>query len=164
MGGKMPIEYKSILSSQFTQNRSFQSNHYQKGEPMALNSRLAITSVLTFCLFNPLAGCTTTILKDKTTHPMESRVHCSGGKWVDDSSIAVLPIPVVAFFVPHVDLHEVEGASALNQCGEPTQVVNRQVSISRTACIPAGLSKIVTLGIWQWCPAHVDWEADVIIR
>ncbi len=163
MGG-MPSEYKIIFSSLFTGNRSFQSNHYQKGEPMALNSRLAITSVLTFCLFNLLAGCTTTLLKDKTTPPMESRVHCSGGKWVDDSSIAVLPLPVVAFFVPHADLHEIQGASALNQCGEPTRVVNRQVTVNRTACVPAGLSRIVTLGIWQWCPAHVDWEADVIVQ
>ncbi len=131
---------------------------------MRLNSKFAITSVLTLVLVNVFAGCTTTLLKDNVTSPIEARVHCSGSKWMDDSSIAVLPLPVVAFFVPHADLHEIQGASALNQCGEPTRVVNRQVTVNRTACIPAGLSRIVTLGIWQWCPAHVDWEADVIVQ
>ena len=111
-----------------------------------------------------LTGCTKTLLQDKVSASPSSQVRCSGGEWVDDSSIAVLPIPVVAFFVPHADLHEVQGASALNQCGEPTRVINRKVTVDRTACIPAGLSRLVTLGIWQWCPAHVDWEADVIVQ
>ena len=111
-----------------------------------------------------LTGCTRTLLKDQVNTTPSSQVHCSGGKWVDDSSIAVLPIPVVAFFVPHVDLNEVQAASTLNQCGEPTRVVNRQVTVNKTACIPAGLSRIVTLGIWQWCPAHVEWEADVLVQ
>ncbi len=131
---------------------------------MGHNFKLPSTIVLTLGLINLLAGCTTTLLKDKATPPLETRVHCSGGEWVDDSSIAVLPLPVVAFFVPHADLHEIQGASALNQCGEPTRVVNRQVTVNRTACVPAGLSRILTLGIWQWCPAHVDWEADVIVQ
>ena len=131
---------------------------------MTTHSSFAITSVVTLGLISLLTGCTTTLLKDQAMAPVESRVHCSGGEWVDDSSIAILPLPVVAFFVPHADLHEIQGASALNQCGEPTRVVNRQVTVNRTACVPAGLSRIVTLGIWQWCPAHVDWEADVIVQ
>jgi len=27
--------------------------------------------------------------------------------------------------------------------------------------VPAGLTRIITLGIWQWCPATVTYEADV---
>lgn len=80
---------------------------------------------------------------------------------MDDSSIAVLPVPVVAFFVPHVDLHEIESAEYLNRCGEPARVINRDVTVDRTACIPAGLTRIITLGVWQWCPAYVSWTADV---
>ena len=33
--------------------------------------------------------------------------------------------------------------------------------MNRTACVPAGLTRIATLGVWQWCPASVSWEADV---
>ena len=58
--------------------------NHRKGTYMALNFRLAFTSVLTLVLINFLAGCTTTLLKDKATPPMESRVHFSGGKRVDD--------------------------------------------------------------------------------
>ena len=36
--------------------------------------------------------------------------------------------------------------------------------MNRTACIPAGLSRIVTLEIWQWCPVRVNWYADVIAQ
>jgi hypothetical protein len=35
------------------------------------------------------------------------------------------------------------------------------VTVNRIGCIPAGLTRIITLGIWQWCPARVSWEADV---
>ena len=108
-----------------------------------------------------LTGCTKTLLKDEVNTSTSAHVECSDGEWVDDSSIAVLPIPVVAFIVPHADLHEIQAESRLNQCGESSQLVNRKVTINRTACIPAGLTRIISLGIWQWCPAHIDWEADV---
>jgi hypothetical protein len=81
---------------------------------------------------------------------------------VDDSSIAVLPVPIVAFIVPHFDLHKVSSEPYLNRCGASTRVVNRDVSVNRTACLPAGLTRIVTLGVWQWCPARVAWSADVL--
>jgi hypothetical protein len=41
------------------------------------------------------------------------------------------------------------------------RVVNRQVEVNRIACVPAALTRIISLGIWQWCPALVTWEADV---
>lgn len=92
----------------------------------------------------------------------EGSAHCSGAEGVDDSSIAVLPVPVVAFFVPHADLHEIKPEEYLNRCGSQPKRKNRKVEISRVGCIPAGLTRIITLGIWQWCPANVSWEADVL--
>jgi hypothetical protein len=86
--------------------------------------------------------------------------HCSGDEWADDSSLAVLPIPVVAFFVPHADLNEIKADDYLRRCGDNTKLINREVEVHKGACIPAALTRIITLGIWQWCPARVEWEAD----
>jgi hypothetical protein len=91
----------------------------------------------------------------------QTGTHCSGSEAVDDSSIAVLPIPFVAFFVPHANLHDIKADDYLKRCGDPSKLINRRVTVNRTGCIPAGLTRIITLGIWQWCPAHVSWEADV---
>lgn len=107
-------------------------------------------------------GCTATLIRDDVKRTAGIDGHCDGSEWVDDSSLAVLPVPVVAFFVPHFDLHKVNGHPYLNRCGASTHVVNRDVSVNRTACIPAGLTRIITLGVWQWCPAHVAWSADVL--
>jgi hypothetical protein len=107
-----------------------------------------------------LAGCTTTLVHDDVKHP-QTGAHCSGSQGIDNSSIAVLPVPVVAFVVPHANLHDIKADEYLKRCGDPTQLINRKVEVNRTACIPAGLTRIITLGIWQWCPASVSWEADV---
>jgi hypothetical protein len=109
-----------------------------------------------------VSGCTSTLVRDDVKRTTELDGHCAGSEWVDDSSLAVLPVPVVAFFVPHFDLHKVSSEPYLHQCGDSTRVVNRDVSVNTTACIPAGLTRIVTLGIWQWCPARVAWSADVL--
>ncbi len=109
-----------------------------------------------------LSGCTSTLVRDDVKRTAGLDGHCSGGEWVDNSSLAVLPVPVVAFFVPHFDLHKVTSEPYLNRCGASTRVVNRDVSLNKTACIPAGLTRIITLGVWQWCPAHVEWSADVL--
>lgn len=109
-----------------------------------------------------LAGCTKTLIKDDVRTAKTSGDHCSGDEWVDNSAIAVLPIPVVAFVVPHVDLHGIKADDYLKRCGgDPSKLVNRKVEANKTACIPAGLFYIITLGIWQWCPTHVTWEADI---
>ncbi len=111
-----------------------------------------------------LPGCTSTLVRDDVKRTAGLDGHCAGSEWVDDSSLAVLPVPVVAFFVPHFDLHKIGSEPYLNRCGESTRVVNRDVSVNKTACIPAGLTRIVTLGIWQWCPAYVAWSADVLVE
>lgn len=107
-----------------------------------------------------MTGCVKDLVRDDVKRP-QTAAHCSGSEGVDDSSIAVLPVPLVAFFVPHADLHEIKADDYLRRCGEPSKLINRQVTINRTACIPAGLTRIITLGIWQWCPAWISWEADV---
>ncbi len=102
-----------------------------------------------------------TLVRDDVKRTTVAEAYCSGGEWVDDSSIAVLSVPVAAFFVPHVDLNEIKGAEYLNRCGELARIINRNVTVTRAACIPAGLTRSITLGIWQWCPAYVSWTADV---
>jgi hypothetical protein len=109
-----------------------------------------------------LSGCTSTLVRDDVKRTAGLNGHCAGSEWVDDSSIAVLPVPVVAFITPQVDLHHVASEPYLNRCGPSTRVVNREVSVNRLACMPAGLTRIITLGVWQWCPARVTWSADVL--
>lgn len=116
-------------------------------------SLLATTSLF-------LTGCTTALVRDDVRYP-KTEAHCSGSQGVDDSSIAVLPVPVVAFIVPHANLHDIKADDYLKRCGDSTKLINRKVELNRTACIPAGLTRIITLGIWQWCPANISWEADV---
>lgn len=111
------------------------------------------------------SGCTTTLVKDEAPPPRASVVsHCSGSEWADNSSIAVLPIPVVAFFSPHADINKVAAEKFLAHCGDSTRLVKREVEVHRGWCVPAGLTRIITLGIWQWCPTQVSWEADVTDR
>ena len=109
-----------------------------------------------------LSGCTSTLVRDDVKRMVGVEGHCSGSEWADNSSLAVLPVPVVAFIVPHFDLHTVSSEPYLNRCGASTRVVNREVSVNRLACMPAGLTRIITLGVWQWCPARITWSADVL--
>ena len=120
------------------------------------------TMSLLLALVLGLPGCTTTLIHDEMKRPVATERHCAGSEWADNSSVAVLPLPVVAFFVPHFDLNKVSSEPYLGRCGDSTRVVNREVSVSRAACIPAGLTRIVTLGVWQWCPSHVSWTADIL--
>jgi len=125
----------------------------QKERLLGWVSILSIISLL-------LAGCVKDLVRDDVKLA-KTGAHCSGSEGMDDSSIAVLPIPIVAFFVPHFDLHEIKADHYLRRCGDSTTLINRKVTINRTGCIPAGLTRIITLGIWQWCPASVSWEGDV---
>lgn len=108
-----------------------------------------------------LAACTSTLVEDPKHQVSADVAHCEGSEVVNDSSVAVLPVPIVAFFVPHADTNEIKAQEYLNRCGEPAKLKNREVTVNRMGCIPAGLTRIVTLGVWQWCPANVSWEADV---
>ncbi len=121
-----------------------------------------VRSILSLLLSSSLilSGCTKTLVHDDMKYPTKG-AHCSGSEGVDDSSLAVLPIPVVAFFVPHWTLHDIKADDYLRRCGDSTRLINRNVEVNRNWCIPAGLTRIISLGIWQWCPAQLSWEADV---
>ncbi|MGR8931239.1 MAG: hypothetical protein ACU836_11395 [Gammaproteobacteria bacterium] len=108
-----------------------------------------------------LSGCTQNLVKDYTQHDDEYTSRCSGSEWVDDSTLAVLPIPIVALLMPHTDLNTIKADDYLKRCGDTTQLVNREVNINHAMCVPTVLTRVISLGIWQWCPAVISWEADV---
>ncbi len=108
-----------------------------------------------------LSGCVDTVVQDTPSSPRNVVSHCEGSENVDASSVAAVPIPVVAFLSPHADLHNLKPDDYLNRCGPETELANRTLTIDKNACIPAAMTEILTLGIWQWCPATVDWSADV---
>ncbi len=108
-----------------------------------------------------LPGCAYSLVHDTPSAPPNVVSHCEGSENIDDSSIAVVPIPVVAFVSPHTELHEIGPEDYLNRCGRPTQLVNRDVTLDKTSCIAASLTEVVTLGIFQWCPATISYNADV---
>jgi hypothetical protein len=107
-----------------------------------------------------LTGCTT-LVEDNAKVTADNLSHCSGSESVDDSSVAALPIPFVAFFTPHIDTNEIKADDYLKKCGDSTKLVNRKVEVNKVGCVPGALTRIITLGIWQWCPASVSYEADV---
>jgi hypothetical protein len=123
--------------------------------------RLRAPVVLFLALSLVFAGCTRALVRDDVRKAAGTGSHCSGSEWVNDSSLAVLPIPVVAFFVPHFDLHEIKADDYLKRCGEPSQLFNRLVEKDSTACIPLGLTRIITLGVFQYCTAKVTWSSEV---
>lgn len=108
----------------------------------------------------PLASvCSSTLVRGDVKRTAGLDDHCAGSEWVDDLSLAVLPVP--AFFMPHFDLQKIAGGTYFHRCGSSMRVANCDVSVNTTSCTPAGLTRIVTLGVWQWCPARVAWAADV---
>lgn len=122
------------------------------------NSKLNFL-LLAVCLL--FSSCSHDLVKDNTHYDDSDTTECSGSEWTDDSTLAVLPIPVVALFMPHTDLNAIQADNYLKRCGDSTKLVNREVNVSHAMCVPAVLTRILTLGIWQWCPAHVTWEAEV---
>jgi len=120
---------------------------------------------LTLASVIALAACSSNLDRQVSSAAQQAETgpvtHCEGSEWTDNSSIAVLPVPFVAFFVPHADINDVEKDTYVTRCGDRSRVRNEKVQVSKVACIPAGLTRIITLGVWQWCPAHVNWEADV---
>jgi uncharacterized protein YceK len=118
-------------------------------------------NLLTLAALLMLSGCSHVLVKDDTRQSSADTSHCSGAEWADDSTLAILPIPVVALLMPHTDLNEIKADDYLKRCGDSSKLINREVVVGHGACVPAVLTRILTLGIWQWCPAHVSWEADV---
>jgi hypothetical protein len=96
--------------------------------------------------------------------PANSRTvsHCSGSEWTDNSMMAVVPIPIIGLGMPTQEINEVKADDVLAKCGPPDQLINRRVDVDRTACVPTVLTRVISLGVWQWCPANVSWQADVI--
>ena len=41
-----------------------------------------------------VSGCTSTLVRDDVKRTAGLDGHCAGSEWVDDSSLAVLPVPV----------------------------------------------------------------------
>jgi len=127
----------------------------------SISTRHLLTVLVTGISIIALAGCAVTVVHDEPSAPRNVVSHCQGSEWVDASSVAALPIPVVAFFSPHADLSSLKPDDYLNRCGPTIELANRKVVLDKSACIPASLTEILTLGIWQWCPATVTWSADV---
>ena len=109
-----------------------------------------------------LSGCTTVLVEDEVKPVPTQSAYCEGSEWSDDSSVSMVPVPIVAFLFPHTDMYAIEPKYYLRQCGPSSQLVNREVLVSRNACVPASLTRVLTLGVWQWCPAYVVWIADIV--
>jgi len=112
-----------------------------------------------------LAGCTAltkdVLVKDGGRPATAVVSHCSGNEWMDNSMIAVVPVPIVAFASPTQEVNEITPDEVLRRCGPPEQLVNRHVEVDRGWCVPLTLTRLITLGVWHWCPANVSWDADV---
>ncbi|ATG90118.1 hypothetical protein [Methylomonas koyamae] len=104
--------------------------------------------LLTLAIIAMLSGCSTALVKDDTVQSDAGTSHCSGSEWVDDSTIAVIPIPVVALLMPHSDLNDIKADDYLKRCGDSAKLINREVDIGHGACVPAVFTRILTLGIW----------------
>lgn len=122
-------------------------------------------TVLTLFLLLATVSCSHTLVQDPVKRTdVQVSGHCSGSESVDDSTIAAIPVPIAAFFMPRVDVNEIRAEDYLKRCGDPSRVINRTVKVSRGWCIPTSLTYFITLGVWQWCPATVSWDADVLTQ
>ena len=115
-----------------------------------------------------LSGCTALtrqVLVDERARPTPPNAttvsHCSGSEWQDNSMMAVVPIPIIGLGMPTQEINEIKADDVLSKCGPPDRLVNRRVEIDRTACVPTVLTRVISFGVWQWCPANVSWDADV---
>ena len=114
-----------------------------------------------------LSGCTALtreVLVDERARPTNATTvsHCSGSEWQDNSMMALVPIPIIGFGMPTQQTNEIKADNVLSKCGPPDRLVNRKVEVDRTACVPTVLTRVISFGVWQWCPANVSWDADVI--
>ena len=112
-----------------------------------------------------LSGCTaltTDVLVKDAGRPKAPVVsHCSGSEWMDNSMVAVVPVPIVAFASPTQEINEITSEDVLRRCGPEDHLVNRRVEVDRGWCAPLVLTRLISLGVWHWCPASVSWDADV---
>ena len=115
-----------------------------------------------------LSGCTALtreVLVDERARPTPPNAttvsHCTGSEWQDNSMMAVVPIPIIGLGMPTQEINEIKADDVLSKCGPPDRLINRKVQVDRTACVPTVLTRVISLGVWQWCPANVSWDADV---
>jgi hypothetical protein len=87
--------------------------------------------------------------------------HCSGSETMDNSMIAVFPMPILAFASPTQEINEITADDVLRRCGPAERLANTRVEVDRGWCVPTVVTRLLTLGIWHWCPASVSWDADV---
>jgi len=77
-----------------------------------------------------LGGCTALtrdVLVKESGQPAQAVAsHCSGSEWMDNSMIAVVPIPIVAFAMPTQELNEIKTDDVLRRCGPPERLANRR--------------------------------------
>src|SRR5439155_650924 len=114
-----------------------------------------------------LSGCTaltTDVLVNETGRPRPAlSTHCAGSEWTDNSMIAVVPLPIISYASPTQEINEVKTDDVLSRCGPPDRLTNRRVEVDRSMCVPTVITRLLTLGIWHWCPANVSYEADVTV-
>ena len=114
-----------------------------------------------------LSGCTaltTDVLVNETGRPRPAlSAHCAGSEWTDNSMIAVVPLPIISYASPTQEINEVKTDDVLSRCGPPDRLTNRRVEVDRSMCVPTVITRLLTLGIWHWCPANVSYEADVTV-
>ena len=67
--------------------------------PLLKNARFRLAIGLVTLAMLP--GCAYSLVHDNPSAPPNVVAHCEGSENIDDSSIAVVPIPVVAFISPH---------------------------------------------------------------
>ena len=115
-----------------------------------------------------LSGCTAltrqVLVEDKQPLPPNSTTisHCSGSEWQDNSMMAVVPIPIIGLGMPTQEINEIKADDVLAKCGPADRLANKKVEVDRTLCVPTVLTRVISFGVWQWCPADVSWSADVI--
>jgi hypothetical protein len=115
-----------------------------------------------------LSGCTALtreVLVDERKRPTPSNAttvsHCSGSEWEDNSMMAVVPLPIIGFGMPTQEINKIDADNVLSKCGPLDRLAKRKVEVDRTACVPTVLTRVISFGVWQWCPANVSWDADV---
>lgn len=108
------------------------------------------------------SGCSALVSDAKVTPPPAQARHCQGSEMNTSTHIAMLPVPLVAFFVPRITANAPDSAKYLAKCGGQQQV-NREVTVNYGPCVPTiFLTTLITLGIAGVCPTVVSYQADVI--
>jgi hypothetical protein len=114
-----------------------------------------------------LSGCTALtrdVLVNEAGRPRSAMTtHCSGSEWTDNSMIAVVPLPIISYASPTQEINEIKPDDVLARCGPLDRLSNRKVEVDRGWCVPTAITRLLTLGIWHWCPAEVTWDADVSV-